>query len=150
MVRYFTAGESHGQGLIIILEGIPAGLAISEDYIGVHLSRRQKGYGRGGRMQIEQDRAKIISGVRHGHTLGSPIGMTLENKDWANWEEAMAVDPLDGPAQSPRTRRITRIRPGHADLPGAMKYGFDDVRNVLERSSARETAGRVAAGAIAI
>tara|TARA_B100001750_G_scaffold239892_1_gene248701 strand:- start:1859 stop:2893 length:1035 start_codon:yes stop_codon:yes gene_type:complete len=101
-------------------------------------------------MLIEQDRAKIISGVRHGQTLGSPIGMTLENKDWANWEEAMAVDPLDSPAQSPRTRRITRIRPGHADLPGTMKYGFDDVRNVLERSSARETAGRVAAGAIAI
>ena len=150
MVRFFTAGESHGQGLVIILEGIPAGLPISEDYIGVHLGRRQKGYGRGGRMLIEQDRAKIISGVRHGQTLGSPIGMTLENKDWANWEEAMAVDPLDSPAQSPRTRRITRIRPGHADLPGAMKYGFDDVRNVLERSSARETAGRVAAGAIAI
>ena len=150
MVRFFTAGESHGQGLVIILEGIPAGLPISEDYIGVHLGRRQKGYGRGGRMLIEQDRAKIISGVRHGQTLGSPIGMTLENKDWANWEEAMAVDPLDSPAQSPRTRRITRIRPGHADLPGTMKYGFDDVRNVLERSSARETAGRVAAGAIAI
>ncbi len=150
MVRFFTAGESHGQGLIIILEGVPAGLSISEDYIGVHLARRQKGYGRGGRMLIEKDRAKIISGVRHGHTLGSPIGMTLENKDWANWEEAMAIDPLEGPPQSPRTQRITRLRPGHADLPGAMKYGFDDVRNVLERASARETAARVAAGAIAI
>jgi len=150
MVRFFTAGESHGQGLIIILEGVPAGLSISEDYIGVHLARRQKGYGRGGRMLIEQDRAKIISGVRHGHTLGSPIGMTLENKDWANWQEAMAVDPLEGPPQSPRTQRITRLRPGHADLPGAMKYGFEDVRNVLERASARETAARVAAGAIAI
>ena len=101
-------------------------------------------------MLIEQDRAKIISGVRHGHTLGSPIGMTVENKDWANWEEAMAVDPLEGPPQSPRTQRITRLRPGHADLPGAMKYGFEDVRNVLERASARETAARVAAGAIAI
>ncbi|HCL25074.1 MAG TPA: chorismate synthase [Dehalococcoidia bacterium] len=150
MVRFFTAGESHGQGLVIIMEGVPAGLPISEDYIGGHLARRQKGYGRGGRMLIEQDRAKIISGVRHGHTLGSPIGMNLENKDWANWEEAMAVDPLVGPPQSPRTQRVTRIRPGHADLPGVMKYGFDDVRNVLERSSARETAGRVAAGAIAI
>ena len=150
MVRFFTAGESHGQGLIIILEGVPAGLSISEDYIGVHLARRQKGYGRGGRMLIEQDRAKIISGVRHGLTLGSPIGMTLENKDWANWQEAMAVDPLEGPPQSPRTQRITRLRPGHADLPGAMKYGFEDVRNVLERASARETAARVAAGAIAI
>ena len=150
MVRFSTAGESHGQGLVIILEGVPAGLPISEDYIGVHLGRRQKGYGRGGRMLIEQDRAKIISGVRHGHPLGSPIGMTLENKDWANWEEAMAVDPLEGEPQSPRTQRITRLRPGHADLPGAMKYGFEDVRNVLERASARETAARVAAGAIAI
>ena len=150
MVRFFTAGESHGQGLQIIMDGVPAGLPISEDYIGVHLARRQKGYGRGGRMLIEQDRAKILSGVRHGHTLGSPIGMTIENKDWANWEEAMAVDPLEGPPQSPRTQRITRLRPGHADLPGAMKYGFEDVRNVLERASARETAARVAAGAIAI
>ena len=150
MVKFVTAGESHGQGLVIIMEGVPAGLPISEDYIGGHLARRQKGYGRGGRMLIEQDRAKIISGVRHGHTLGSPIGMNLENKDWANWLEAMSVDPLEGPAESPRTRRITRIRPGHADLPGVMKYGFDDVRNVLERSSARETAARVAAGAIAI
>jgi len=150
MVRFFTAGESHGQGLQIIMDGVPAGLPISEDYIGVHLARRQKGYGRGGRMLIEQDRAKILSGVRHGHTLGSPIGMTIENKDWANWEEAMAVDPLEAPPQSPRTQRITRLRPGHADLPGAMKYGFEDVRNVLERASARETAARVAAGAIAI
>ena len=150
MVKFSTAGESHGQGLVIILEGIPAGLPISEDYIGIHLGRRQKGYGRGGRMLIEQDRAKIISGVRHGATLGSPIGMTLENKDWANWLEAMSVDPLEGEPESPRTRRITRIRAGHADLPGVMKYGFEDVRNVLERASARETAARVAAGSIAI
>ena len=150
MVRFTTAGESHGQGLVIIVEGIPAGLPIDEDEIGIHLARRQKGYGRGGRMLIEQDRAHIVSGVRHGATLGSPIGMTLENKDWANWEEAMSVRPLDGPPQSPRTQRITRLRPGHADLPGAMKYGFDDVRNVLERSSARETAARVAAGAVAL
>ncbi|MDA0265195.1 MAG: chorismate synthase [Chloroflexi bacterium] len=150
MVKFSTAGESHGQGLVIIVEGVPAGLPISEDYIGIHLGRRQKGYGRGGRMLIEQDRAKIISGVRHGHTLGSPIGMTVENKDWANWKEAMSVDPLEGPPQSPRTQRITRLRPGHADLPGAMKYGFEDVRNVLERASARETAARVAAGSIAI
>ena len=150
MVKFTTAGESHGQGLVIILEGIPAGLPISEDYIGIHLGRRQKGYGRGGRMLIEQDRAKIISGGRHGATLGSPIGMTVENKDWANWLEAMSVEPLEGEPQSPRSRRITRIRAGHADLPGAMKYGFQDVRNVLERASARETAARVAAGAIAI
>ena len=150
MVKFSTAGESHGQGLVIILEGIPAGLPISEDYIANHLGRRQKGYGRGGRMLIEQDRAKIISGVRHGETLGSPIGMTVENKDWANWLEAMSVEPLEGEPESPRTRRITRIRAGHADLPGVMKYGFQDVRNVLERASARETAARVAAGAIAI
>ena len=150
MVRFTTAGESHGQGLLIIVEGVPAGLPIGEDYIGVHLARRQKGYGRGGRMLIEQDRAHITSGVRHGKTLGSPIGMTVENKDWANWEEAMSVEPLEGPPESPRTQRITRLRPGHADLPGAMKYGFDDVRNVLERASARETAARVAAGAVAL
>ena len=150
MVRFTTAGESHGQGLMIIVEGVPAGLPIDEDYIGVHLARRQKGYGRGGRMLIEQDWAHIVSGVRHGATLGSPIGLTVENKDWANWEEAMSVRPLEGPPESPRTQRITRLRPGHADLPGAMKYGFEDVRNVLERASARETAARVAAGAVAL
>jgi chorismate synthase len=145
MIRFFTAGESHGQGLVIIVEGVPAALAISEEYIAAQLARRQRGYGRGGRMLIEQDRAHIMSGVRHGHTLGSPIGMTLENKDWANWQEAMAVTPIEGEA-----KRVTRIRPGHADLPGAMKYGFEDVRNVLERASARETAARVAAGAVAM
>ena len=155
MVRFVTAGESHGQGLVIIVEDVPAGLPIDEDYIGVHLARRQKGYGRGGRMLIEQDWAHIISGVRHGATLGSPIGMTVENRDWANWEEAMSVRPpayleTGGEPQSPRSQRVTRLRPGHADLPGAMKYGFNDVRNVLERASARETAARVAAGAIAL
>ena len=155
MVHFVTAGESHGQGLVIIVEGVPAGLPIDEDYIGVHLARRQKGYGRGGRMLIEQDWAHIISGVRHGATLGSPIGMTVENRDWANWEEAMSVRPpayleTGGEPQSPRSQRVTRLRPGHADLPGAMKYGFNDVRNVLERASARETAARVAAGAVAL
>ena len=150
MVRFVTAGESHGQGLVIIVENVPAGLPIDEDYIGVHLARRQKGYGRGGRMLIEQDWAHIISGVRHGTTLGSPIGMSIENRDWANWEEAMSVRPIEGEPQSPRSQRVTRLRPGHADLPGAMKYGFDDVRNVLERASARETAARVAAGAVAL
>ena len=155
MVRFTTAGESHGQGLVIIVEDVPAGLPIDEDYIGVHLARRQKGYGRGGRMLIEQDWAHIISGVRHGATLGSPIGMSIENRDWANWEEAMSVRPpayleTGGEPQSPRSQRVTRLRPGHADLPGAMKYGFNDVRNVLERASARETAARVAAGAIAL
>ena len=150
MIRWFTAGESHGQGLVIIVEGIPAALSIGEDYIGVQLARRQRGYGRGGRMLIEQDRASIISGVRHGQPLGSPIGMTMENKDWVNWQEAMAVEYVENPSQEGRNQRVTRIRPGHADLPGTMKYGFNDVRNSLERASARETAARVAAGAIAM
>ena len=150
MFRFTTAGESHGQGLLIIIEGVPAGLPLDERYIGFHLARRQKGYGRGGRMLIEQDWARIISGVRHGATLGSPIGMSIENRDWANWQEAMSITPIEGEPQSPRSRRVTRLRPGHADLPGAIKYGFDDVRNVLERASARETAARVAAGAVAL
>ena len=150
MVRFFTAGESHGQGLVIIVEGVPAGLPLDEEFIAWHLARRQRSYGRGGRMLIEQDRAHIMSGVRHGKTLGSPIGMTLENKDWANWQEAMAVEPVEDLDQVENAQRVTRIRPGHADLAGAMKYGFEDVRNVLERASARETAARVAAGAVAI
>ena len=144
MVRFLTAGESHGQGLVIIVEGVPAGLPISEDYIGTQLARRQRGYGRGGRMLIERDRAQVISGVRHGLTLGSPIGMTIENKDWVNWQEPMSVTPVEA-----EVTRVTRLRPGHADLAGTMKYGFDDVRNVLERASARETAARVAAGSVA-
>ena len=150
MIRWFTAGESHGQGLVIIVEGVPADLLISEEYIGKHLGRRQRGYGRGGRMLIEQDQAKIISGVRHGRTLGSPIGMTMENKDWVNWQEVMAVEYIENPSQEGRGQRVTRIRPGHADLPGTVKYGFNDVRNSLERASARETAARVAAGSIAM
>ena len=145
MIRFLTAGESHGPGLLIIVEGVPAGLPLTEEYIGIHLTRRQKGYGRGGRMLIEKDWAHITSGVRHGKTLGSPIGMTLENKDWVNWQEPMSIAPIEGEA-----KRVTRIRPGHADLPGTMKYGFDDVRNVLERASARETAARVSAGAVAL
>jgi len=131
MLRFLTAGESHGRGLLVIVEGLPAGLCVDAADIDADLSRRQQGYGRGGRMKIETDYAELRGGVRHGRTLGSPIGMTVENKDWANWEEAMAIDPLEGPPQSPRTQRITRLRPGHADLPGAMKYGFEDVRNVL-------------------
>ena len=150
MVRFFTAGESHGQGLVIIVEGIPAALSIDETYIASQLARRQRGYGRGGRMLIEQDHAHIMSGVRHGHTLGSPIGMTIENKDWVNWETSMAVEDVGDTSHDERSKRVTRIRPGHADLPGAMKYGFHDVRDVLERASARETAARVAAGAVAI
>ena len=154
MIRFFTAGESHGPGLVIIVEGIPAGLTLDEDYIEVQLGRRQKGYGRGGRMLIEQDHATIISGVRHGRTLGSPIGMTMENKDWVNWQQSMSITEVvnkpDYDPEDARSQRVTRIRPGHADLPGTIKYGFDDVRNVLERASARETAARVAAGAVAI
>ena len=150
MIRWFTAGESHGQGLMIIMEGVPAALPLSEEYIGAQLARRQRGYGRGGRMLIEQDWAHIMTGVRHGLTLGSPIGMTIENKDWANWQEAMAVEYVENPSQEGRGRRVTRLRPGHADLPGTMKYNFSDVRNVLERASARETAARVAAGAVAM
>ena len=135
---------------MIIMEGVPAALPLSEEYIGAQLARRQRGYGRGGRMLIEQDWARLVTGVRHGLTLGSPIGMTIENKDWANWQEAMAVEYVENPSQEGRGRRVTRLRPGHADLPGAMKYNFSDVRNVLERASARETAARVAAGAVAM
>jgi chorismate synthase len=142
--RYLTAGESHGKGLSIILEGVPAGLSLSEADIAAQLARRQLGYGRGGRMKIEHDHAEIIAGVRHGLTLGSPIALYVQNKDWENWREKMAVEPIEEPVE-----RVTRLRPGHADLTGAIKYGFDDVRPVLERASARETAARVAAGAVA-
>lgn len=147
-LRYFTAGESHGQALVGILEGMPAGLEIDEDYIAVQLHRRQQGYGRGGRMRIEKDRAKILSGVRFGKSIGSPISLLIENLDWKNWQEKMAV----AVAQSARLDEIPKVevpRPGHADLAGAIKYGFDDVRNVLERASARETTMRVALGSIA-
>ncbi len=144
MFRFLTAGESHGQALSVIVEGVPAGLSLSEDYIAGHLARRQQGYGRGGRMQIERDRARILAGVRHGLTLGSPIALLIENRDWANWQTAMSVAPVVEAVEP-----VTRVRPGHADLAGAIKYGHTDVRNVLERASARETASRVAAGAVA-
>ncbi len=142
-LRFLTAGESHGKGLLGILEGFPAGVEISEEGIAKDLSRRQMGFGRGGRMKIEQDRAEIISGVRFGKTLGSPIGLLIPNKDWKNWEERMSVESTENPGKS-----VTVPRPGHADLAGALKYGFSDIRNVLERSSARETAMRVALGAV--
>jgi chorismate synthase len=145
-LRYFTAGESHGQALVGILEGMPAGLEIDEEYIAVQLHRRQQGYGRGGRMRIEKDHAKILSGVRFGKTLGSPISLLIENLDWKNWQEKMAVDPSAHNADIPK---VEIPRPGHADLAGAIKYGFDDIRNVLERASARETTMRVALGSIA-
>jgi chorismate synthase len=142
--RWLTAGESHGKGLTMVIEGLPAGLPLSEADIATDLSRRQGGYGRGGRMKIEQDHAEITGGVRHGLTLGSPVALWVQNRDWVNWTEKMAVEPVDAEIE-----RVTRLRPGHADLPGAIKYGFDDVRNVLERASARETAARVAVGGVA-
>ncbi|HET7739004.1 MAG TPA: chorismate synthase [Tepidiformaceae bacterium] len=142
--RFLTAGESHGKGLTVIVEGVPAGLSLSEDDIAADMGRRQGGYGRGGRMKIEQDHAEITAGVRHGRTLGSPIALWIQNRDWVNWTVKMAIEPVEAEIE-----RVTRMRPGHADLPGSIKYGFDDVRNVLERASARETAARVAAGGIA-
>ena len=144
--RYLTAGESHGPGLTVIVEGIPAGLDVNEDYIEKQMSRRQKGYGSGGRMKIEKDRAQIRSGVRHGVSLGSPIAMWVENKDFSNWTEAMAVLPV---SEEVDKKVHTKVVPGHADFPGALKYVQHDLRNVLERASARETAARVAAASIA-
>ncbi|MBI4339064.1 MAG: chorismate synthase, partial [Chloroflexi bacterium] len=146
MFRYYTAGESHGKGGVVIVEGIPAGVPISEKYLEGHLRRRQMGYGRGPRQQLEVDRAEILSGVRHGLTMGSPIALWVENKDFVNWTEAMSVAPVDDDA---KVRRVTRLRPGHADFPGVFKYSQHDVRPILERASARETAARVAAGAVA-
>lgn len=143
-LRFLTSGESHGKGLQVIIEGIVADLQLNEAYIARDLARRQKGYGRGGRMQIENDHAEIISGVRHGKTLGSPIGLIIWNRDWENWQDKMAADGADKPED-----KITSPRPGHADLAGMLKYGTDDIRNILERASARETAARVAAGAVA-
>ncbi|HEK9102206.1 chorismate synthase [Bacillus pfraonensis] len=148
-MRYMTAGESHGPQLTTILEGIPAGLSLVADDINEELARRQKGYGRGRRMQIEKDQVQIVSGVRHGHTLGSPIALVVENRDFTHWTKIMGVDPLTEQEAKEMKRQITRPRPGHADLNGAIKYGHRDMRNVLERSSARETTVRVAAGAVA-
>ena len=145
--RFLTAGESHGESLTAVVEGVPAGLPLREEDVNADLARRQLGYGRGGRMKIERDQARVTSGVRWGLTLGSPITMVIRNLDWDNWREAMSVAPLD-PAKGP-PRQVTRPRPGHADLAGAMKYGHRDIRNVLERSSARETTARVAVGAVA-
>jgi chorismate synthase len=147
MLRFETAGESHGECLVAILTGLPAGVPISLQAIDRELWRRQQGYGRGGRMKIETDRAHIVSGVRHSQTIGSPIAVLLENKDWKNWTEALPVEDSEGAAE--RTKPVTRPRPGHADLAGAIKYNFQDARYILERASARETAARVAAGALA-
>ena len=150
MVRFLTAGESHGRALVVILEGVPAGLSLDLDAITRDLRRRQGGYGRGRRMAIESDRAQIFSGVRAGETIGGPIAMVIENRDWPNWEYTMRVSAEPPPdARGAHRPPVTRPRPGHADLAGVAKYGRADVRDVLERASARETAARVAAGAVA-
>ena len=145
MLRYYTAGESHGEALVGFLSGMPAGLMIDQAFIDRELWRRQQGFGRGGRMKIETDRAHIVSGVRHGKTIGSPIAVLLENTDWKNWQEALPVESGD----QAKHKRVASPRPGHADLAGALKYNFPEARYVLERASARESAARVALGAIA-
>jgi chorismate synthase len=145
MLRYFTAGESHGEALVAFLSGLPAGLKVDQAFIDRDLWRRQQGYGRGGRMKIERDSAHILSGVRHGITIGSPISVQLENRDWKNWQEALPV----GEGDSAKHKPVASPRPGHADLAGALKYNFPEARYVLERASARESAARVAVGALA-
>ncbi len=147
MLSFRTAGESHGQALIALVEGIPAHLSVDFDFIDHELKRRQSGYGRGGRMKIERDQVRFLSGVRHGKTIGSPIAMMIENRDWPNWEEIMSAREISGEAAT--KRRVTRPRPGHTDLAGSLKFNHTDARNILERSSARETAARVAAGGLA-
>jgi chorismate synthase len=146
MLRFTTAGESHGQALMCILEGIPAGLALAASDIDGELKRRQQGYGRGRRMKIESDAAELISGVRAGRTIGSPIGMLIRNADWKNWQDIM--DPAEREGDPARKRSVTRPRPGHADLSGMLKYDRSDARDILERASARETTARTAAGAV--
>jgi chorismate synthase len=143
MLRFLTSGESHGPGLTAIIEGLPAGLPLSAEEINVHLARRQGGYGRGGRMKIEKDQAIIRSGVRHGLTLGSPVTLEINNRDWENWQVKMSVTPVEEEVEP-----VTLARPGHADFTGLIKYGHQDIRNVIERSSARETASRVLVGAV--
>ncbi|HEV2961169.1 MAG TPA: chorismate synthase [Candidatus Angelobacter sp.] len=145
MLRYFTAGESHGEALVAFLSGLPAGLRIEQHFIDRELWRRQQGFGRGGRMKIEKDTAHILSGVRHGQTIGSPIAILLENRDWKNWQESLPVESGD----SAKHKSVASPRPGHADLAGALKYNFPEARYVLERASARESASRVAVGSLA-
>src|SRR6202166_5030886 len=145
MLRYFTAGESHGEALVAFLSGLPAGLEVDQGFIDRALWGPQQGYGRGGRMKMERDAAHILSGVRHGKTIVSPISIQLENKDWKNWQESLPV----GEGDPARHKRVASPRPGHADLAGALKYNFSEARYVLERASARECAARVAVGALA-
>ncbi|WP_379129204.1 chorismate synthase [Paenibacillus sp. sgz500958] len=146
-LRYLTAGETHGPQLTAIIEGLPSNLTLDFEELNFQLQRRQKGYGRGRRMQIEQDTAQIVGGVRHGFTTGAPVALVVENKDWTHWKNIMNIEPI--PGSDEEKRRVNRPRPGHADLNGGLKYNLTDLRNVLERSSARETAARVACGAIA-
>jgi chorismate synthase len=145
MLRYFTAGESHGEALVAFVSGLPAGLKVDQAFLDKELWRRQQGYGRGGRMKIERDKAHVLSGIRHGMTIGSPIAVQLENRDWKNWQESLPV----GEGDPSRHKRVASPRPGHADLAGALKYNFSEARYVLERASARESAARVAIGALA-
>ncbi|HXJ17603.1 MAG TPA: chorismate synthase [Candidatus Polarisedimenticolia bacterium] len=147
MLRFVTAGESHGQALVAWISGLPAGVPVDLAFVGRELHRRQLGYGRGGRQRIEKDQADILAGVRHGKTIGAPIALRIENRDWKNWEQALPVEETAGAEDA--QRRLTAPRPGHADLPGAQKFNFHDARYVLERASARETAARVAVGALA-
>jgi|SRR5687767_13511290 chorismate synthase len=150
MLRFLTAGESHGQALVVTVDGLPAGLALDIDALNAQLKRRQGGYGRGRRMQIESDRAEVLSGVRRGRTTGAPIALLIRNRDWVNWQQTMHVEPsMPESATGANRAPVTRPRPGHADLAGAIKYDHDDIRDVLERASARETAARVAAGSLA-
>jgi chorismate synthase len=144
-LRFTTAGESHGRGLVAVVEGLPAGLPVTAEWVDRDLGRRMRGHGRGARMAIEQDRIEWLAGVRAGETLGSPVAMLIANRDWESWQEVMAAEPGD----APRERQVTRPRPGHADLAGVLKYDRTDARDILERASARETAARVAAGALA-
>jgi chorismate synthase len=150
MLRFLTAGESHGQALVVTLDGVPSGLAFDIAFINAQLKRRQGGYGRGRRMQIESDQVEVLAGVRRGKTTGAPIAMLIRNRDWVNWQQTMHVEPVMPEGATGANRApVTRPRPGHADLAGAVKYDLDDIRDVLERASARETAARVAAGSVA-
>src|SRR5688572_32312749 len=150
MLRFLSAGESHGQALVITLDGVPAGLQVDIDALNAQLRRRQGGYGRGRRMAIESDRAEILAGVRRGRTTGAPVAMLIRNRDWVNWQQTMHVEPaMPEGATGANRAPVSRPRPGHADLAGALKYELDDIRDVLERASARETAARVATAGLA-
>jgi chorismate synthase len=148
LLRFTTAGESHGPALVAVLEGMPAGVPLLAEHVDAELARRQQGYGRGRRMQIERDQVEFLGGVRAGETLGGPVAMLVRNRDWRNWEDVMDPAPRDGDAGDGRRRVLTRVRPGHADLAGLLKYDRADARDILERASARETTARVAAGAV--